>query len=184
MAPTIPFGEPTQVTAGDTIAFKQTFADFDTSTYTVKYRLVGGSIDSTATASESGETYTITFAASVLASIVAETTVRLFGWAENSGATERYALYDGTLLVKPNLATATATNLKSHAVRCVAIIEAALEDRLTADMENYSIDGRAVQKIPAKELRQLLGFYRAEVWREQNPGRSHPSHAVRFVAAG
>jgi hypothetical protein len=180
---TIPTCEPTEIIAGDTVAWTKTLGNYPAADWTLKYRLIGASVDSEITATEDGETFEVTIPASTLAAVVTDTDVRMIGWVENSDETERYTVYDDYVRVRPNVATATATNLKTHAVRTLEVIEAAIEDRLTADMQSYSIDGRAVTKIPALELMQLRGIYRAKVWREQNEGESHPTHAIEFSNA-
>lgn len=85
------------------------------------------------------------------------------------------------LTVQANPVTAAAGERVSHAERTLAVIEAALEGRLSDDIQFYMIAGRQVQKIPIDELRKLRAAYRLEVYRARNPGRAYPSVAVRFT---
>lgn len=181
MAAEIPDYEPVEFVGGDTVEWTKVLADYPASSWTLKYRLIAGDVDSTITATEDGDSYEVEIPPATTAAIVTETVGRLVGWVTDG--TDRHYVYDATVRVRPNIETATATNLKTHAVRTLAVIEAALENRLTADMESYSIDGRQVTKIPIKELRRLRGLYAAEVWREQNEDESHPTHAIEFTNA-
>lgn len=56
----------------------------------------------------------------------------------------------------------------THAATMLAKIEAVLEGRVDADIENYQIAGRQITKIPIPELKQLRNDYRAEVRAEQS----------------
>lgn len=55
----------------------------------------------------------------------------------------------------------------SHATTMLAAIEAVLEGRITSDIEQYSIAGRQITKIPITELLVLRDRYKAEVAREE-----------------
>jgi hypothetical protein len=48
------------------------------------------------------------------------------------------------------------------------------------DIEAYHIAGRAVTKIPLRELLALRGMYRAVVWRQQHPGKLSKPWKVDF----
>ena len=64
---------------------------------------------------------------------------------------------------------------KTHAATMLAAIEAVLEGRITADIENYQITSgnitRQITKIPIPELKELRDSYRAEVKAEQAADR-------------
>jgi len=55
----------------------------------------------------------------------------------------------------------------THAETMLKAIEAVLEGRVTADIEQYSIAGRQITKIPIEELIKLRQYYKLEVIREQ-----------------
>ena len=69
----------------------------------------------------------------------------------------------GSVVVTADLAAARAGDLQSWEEKTLAIVEAALAGRLTSDIESYQILGRAVSKIPAKDLLRLRGELRATV---------------------
>lgn len=95
-----------------------------------------------------------------------------------SGA-EEYVAASGTWIVQPNFEAAGA-NGGTFNERMVAVLEAAIEKRLPADFEQIQIAGRAVVKIKALELHQLLSYYRNAVWLEQHPGKRR-SMKIKFT---
>lgn len=76
----------------------------------------------------------------------------------------------GSLTVSADV-TAVQDDGRSHAQRALAAIEAALEGRLGDGIQNYSIGGRAVSKIPLRELYELRDKYRLQCFVERNRGR-------------
>lgn len=61
--------------------------------------------------------------------------------------------------------------MASHAKTMLDAIEAVLEGRITSDVEQYSIGGRQITKIPISELSVLRSKYKAEVAREEEADR-------------
>jgi len=93
---------------------------------------------------------------------------------------EAHNVGDGVVFVALDLATASAGACISHTERMVALLEAALEEKIPADLQSYSIGGRIVSKIPLPEVKKLLGEYRVKLWQMRNPGRLAPSVEVVF----
>lgn len=72
--------------------------------------------------------------------------------------------------VLPNLKSTTAIaayDARSHARIALDLIEAAIEGRIPAGLEGYTIAGRSISKIPLKDLLELRSRYRTEVAAEQ-----------------
>lgn len=180
MTTTLPTSEPLQFSGGDLVQWTKAFADFAPPDWTLAYRLILPTAVN-ATVTSSGGVYTVTFNATDTDDIVAQTTVRLVGYVTNG--TDRKTVYDGFVTIRPNPATATAADLATHESRCLALIEAAIEGDLPTHMREYTVDGRHVSKIEPRELLALRDKYRILVWRQRNPGKSWPSHAVRFANA-
>lgn len=114
-------------------------------------------------------------------------TAGIYKWAafaeKGSGASlERWPVASGVVTLTADITTATPGTLQTHEERTLAVIEAAIEGRLTADMQAYVIDGRQVTKIPILELQQLRVRYGNAVWRIQNPGKLAQSVKMSFVA--
>ncbi len=93
---------------------------------------------------------------------------------------EVHTVGNGSIEIEPNLATAPAGATVSHNVRMVALLEAALEGRIPADLQSYQIAGRAIVKLDIRELQHMLGNYKAKVWREANPGQLTVPVEVQF----
>lgn len=99
-----------------------------------------------------------------------------------TSGTERYEVASGWIVFEENVAALTGDN-RTHAQTCLAMIEKALQGRLTTQEESYSIAGRSIGKMPIMQLRDLRGFYAAEVWREMHPGVTMPSTGLSFRRA-
>lgn len=87
-----------------------------------------------------------------------------------------------SIAVLPNPRGAAAGEFQTHAARTLAIIEAKLEGRLSADLESYQIAGRSINKIPFAELRKLRREYAAEV-RQKLTGKLGLAVKTRFTNA-
>lgn len=85
------------------------------------------------------------------------------------------------ITVQPDFFTVTPGSLQSQAEKNLAAVDAVIAGRITADLQNYQILGRAVTKIPIKELMQLRGQLRNEVWRERHPGQFGIPIRARFT---
>ena len=62
------------------------------------------------------------------------------------------------------------------------MLDAAIEGRLTTDMEQFTIRGRAVTRIPMPDLMKLRGQYRALVRRQMQGGKLIRQVESRFRA--
>ena len=85
------------------------------------------------------------------------------------------------LLIELSVASASPGAFITHVERTLAIIEAAIEGRMTADLETYQIAGRSVSKIPIKELLGFRGLYRSKLYQLQNPGRLGAPVLIAFT---
>ncbi|WP_179989813.1 hypothetical protein [Acinetobacter sp. YH1901141] len=61
----------------------------------------------------------------------------------------------------------TSTDLRSHAQKTLAALEAVIEGRASLDQERYRINNRELYRTPLETLLKLRSLYRAEVAREQ-----------------
>ena len=164
MAASIPSSEHTQVTAGDTWKWTKSVPDYPASdSWTLSYEVRGPSKITLAWGSEvaahsNGRDYSITVLPAKTAPLLAGT----YHWsAYVTKAGERHEVYYGILPIRINLAAAPTEGGQTHAERTLAVIEAALEGRLTGDLEAYTIAGRSVTKIPIEQLYRMRSIYRA-----------------------
>lgn len=83
--------------------------------------------------------------------------------------------------IEPNVATAAAGAFNTFEEQQLAVIEAVLGGRITADIQAYQIAGRSVTKIPIDELMKMRGMLRAAVWRQENPGKIGIPYRTEFT---
>lgn len=184
MAPTIDYGHPTSLRAGDTWAWRIAFADFPVSEgYVLSYALQSTSDVTQAPltwntdfVTDDGSEFTVSIPAATTAPFVAGG-YRLSAFL--TLASDRYSPYSAPLLVLPDASTAAGSAV-THAEKVLGYIEAVIEGRATADVESYQINGRALNRTPIKDLLALRSRYRTEVWKERNPGFSPPGKRVSF----
>ena len=81
---------------------------------------------------------------------------------------DRVKVDEGTLVVEASPFNAEdVTDTTTHAERVLAAIEKRIENRVVSDLENYTIDGRTINKIPIAELQTLRRRYMNEVRNEK-----------------
>lgn len=160
----VPTIEPAAVTAGDTVTWSRSLADYPASSgWTLAYALRNAAeqIDITATAS----------GADHLVSVPAATSRAwkpgVYGWgAYVTNGADRFEVARGSIVVRPNLQQATPLDSRSHARKVLDAIEAVIEGRASRDQEEYTIGDRSLKRTPITELLRLRSIYRAEVARE------------------
>lgn len=104
-----------------------------------------------------------------------------YQWVERaSKAGAVYTSASGTVAVTLNLATAGDGDAQSENEILLALIKLRLRGRLTSDMENYSIRGRTVAKIPTELLIRYRNALETAVARERNPSSFGRKVVVNF----
>lgn len=97
---------------------------------------------------------------------------------------EIFDVNSGRIMIEPDLSQAAAGAAVSYEEKTLLVLEAALQGRLTSDMEHYSVAGRSVSKIAVQELLRLRGIFRALVWKQRNPGKIGQTIDVSFPSMG
>ncbi len=182
MAPTTPFGEPTDVVAGDSWLWTARYGDYPSSEgWALSYSLRGvHQLDTeTAEVTVASDLWTVNIPASRTADL-AGGTYRWAAYMTGSGsyAGRRHQVGTGVLTVAPNAALAAEGDLQSSDERILAAIEAAIEGRITDDVQMTQIAGRLITNIPILELQRLRGVYERRVWRLRNPGKMPVARVV------
>jgi hypothetical protein len=160
----VPTTEPSSVTAGDTLTWSRSLADYPASTgWVLAYALVCAGQLITITASASGDEHIVSVAAATSAAYVPGT----YAWqATVTKTTERYTVGTGTLTILPNLAAqGGGYDARTHAAKTLAALEAWIESHDMA-VADYQIAGRAMRYISIPDLLKLRDAYKAEVARE------------------
>lgn len=167
-----PEGVPARLVAGDTWAW--TRCDIgeahDPTLYTLGFTftpVAGGSPVPIAAPAVDG-----VFSVEVAAIVTATFTPGTWAWTAtltriSDGARAKFD--DGTVVVLPDPATSTA-DTRSHARKVLDSIEALIEGRAAKDVEEYTIEGRSLTKMPLDDLMRLRATYRRMVAAEA--GRS------------
>jgi len=193
MAVTIPEVEPTELRAGETWAWKRSFADYSATGWTLTYTLINSAGKVTLTAAATGTYH--------LVSVPAVTTTGTGGVAGTDSytagtytmlgrvtdGTSVYAVYDGIVKVLPDLASAATYDTRSTAKQLLEALDAFLLDKASAgqlDVVETAIADRRIRRDRASLLRWRSDLA-IEVAREdaaangQNAGRYY----VRFARA-
>ena len=175
MTATVPTFVPDDFIAGDSWQFDLTVPDYPASAWTATAYFRGiSSIDVVAVAS--GDTFQFRKAATLTAALGAGV-YRYF--VKVTDGTSVFTVDQGEVEVLANAATATATQLQTHAEKALALIEALIEGRVVDGKEAYAIFGRSVQNVPMEELRKMRAAYLSEVARQRHRGKL-PSTEVVF----
>lgn len=163
--------EPSTITAGLTVVWSRAFGDYKPADgFALKYYFRGaGSLN--ITADGTGANWLVTLKASDTAKLKKGT----YQWAayaeKGAGDTlERYDVARGVAAVEPSIVAANAGDLVSHEERMIALIECVLEGRIDDDVQQATMDGRSIMKIPVLELRAIRKAMKRKLWRKRNGG--------------
>ncbi|PIQ26137.1 hypothetical protein COW64_12390 [bacterium (Candidatus Blackallbacteria) CG18_big_fil_WC_8_21_14_2_50_49_26] len=165
----IPTTVPVNVTAGDTLQWRISLADYPSSAgWVLNYRLInsGGKYDIASAAD--GDDHLISVDAATSAAYAAGT----YSWqAYVTSGSQRFTVANGSIIIKPNLAAqSSGLDTRSHAKKMLAAIETWLESR-DPGVAEYQIAGRVMKYIPKNELIALRSRYQHEVRAEEAADR-------------
>jgi hypothetical protein len=95
---------------------------------------------------------------------------------------ETYDLTGDELVIniEANVASAAAGVFNTWEEKTLAVIEAVLSGRVTADIQSYQIAGRSVTRHSFAELRTMRGELKAAIWRQNHPGQLGIPYRVEF----
>ena len=179
MAPVIPDVVPAVFTAGETVKFTRSFDDYQGPGWAYTIYFNGATDVFNKAGSWNSASYDVVLTPSDLA--VAAGLYRYIERVANSGTGEVYTVGDGVVTIEVDLATAPAGAMLSFWEKQLSMIESVLAGRVTNDVQSYQIAGRAVVKIPIKELLQLRAIAKANIWRAANPEAIGEPVRVTFV---
>lgn len=148
--------------------------------WTLKLYLAGESTLQKAGADEDGS-YRITLAATDTAQLEPGR----YRWIErlSDGSGEVHDFAAGIVIVEADVGVAAAGELQSWEEKTLPIVELAIAGRLPSGMENYQVFGRAIGKIPIRDLLAIRTSLQADVNRLRNPGRIGRPVKVQFPPA-
>jgi hypothetical protein len=160
---------PDQFAAGSTVKYNRTLADYSAADgWVLKLYVAGVDITDAVLGTANGTTWDMVLSAAATAKLRAGT----YQWRELvSKSGETYIAASGTVVITPNIATVGAGDLQSFEERMLPIVEAVLAGRIPADAESYQIAGRAVTKIPAKELLEIRDRFVVAIRAQRRAGQ-------------
>lgn len=177
--PTIPTTEPTSITAGDTLSWSKSLADYPATEWTLKYRLVNaaGKVDITAAAD--GSNYLVGVTSAISAGYAAGT-YAWTAWLEKTG--ERVTVGSGTLIIKPDLAVQNSFDARTDAAIVVDQLMAAYKTFTATQghVAEYEIAGRKMKYRSSAEILDALNHWKAILAAEKRAERI----AAGFGAGG
>lgn len=172
MSAEIPTTEPTRIVAGDSVEWTKTIPDYPADLgWILSYVMMcAGVSPTTITSTASGSDHAVSVPAATTAAFAAGT----YHWTSMvTNGSERKTISSRVWEVLPNPATATSsTDLRTHAEKCLAAIEAVIEGRMSDPIVEYQIGTRMAKKIPHTELLKLRTHYRSEVRSDRGLPRS------------
>lgn len=165
MADTSPCSIPAQITAGDTVTWQRSLADYPAGDgWTLAYTLVSSSKAYSFSAANDGDDYVISVDANTTAAWDAGS-YRITEYVAKGS--ERYTLGNYTLQVLPDLAVATAgIDTRTHEEKVLASINGWLESKAPV-YGSMEINGRKISYYPIADLLVLRDRYAREVARQQ-----------------
>lgn len=167
--PDIPTIEPASVTAGDTVKWLRSLADYPaTDSWVLKYRLINaaGKLDITAGASGADHLVSVTAATS------AAWVPGLYAWqAFVEKGTERYTIGTGSITIERNLAAeAAGYETRTTARQILDQLETAYKDYATNGqglVQRYTIGGREMWFKSSKDFLTAIEYWRSQVAGEE-----------------
>lgn len=160
--------EPTSFTAGDTVSWTRSLADYPASaSWVLHYRLINATAKYDITGTASGSDHLIAVQASTTAAYAAGT----YTWqAYVTKAAERYTVGTGTVEIKPDLAAVSAAGYDSRtpARKALDALNAGLETfGSNAHVQAYSIEGREMKYRTFADFMAARDRLAQEVAREE-----------------
>lgn len=178
--------EPIDFTAGDTLSFQRVLPDYPASGWSLDYEIRGVgavpiSFQSQPTSDYSGLNVTVD---SATTAAWQPGQALLVGYACSTTSDERHQIYYGELTIRPNIQGSRGDiNVKTHAQKMLANIEAVLEGSASDDLLESRIGETSFRRMTRKELMEWRGVYsnerRAEIQAERAANGQPTGNKIR-----
>ncbi len=172
----IPTSEPSIITAGDSVSWTKLLSDYPADDgWVLNYSAQGASQINFSSDTTTGTTYAINL-------IPADTddflpgAYTLIGYVSNTGTNERITISRTSLSIAADPASQPPS---THAEYTLYLIELAIEGRIPAGLEQTTIDGNSILRIPLSQLMDLRLKYQAEVRAERDRARAQSGQGSR-----
>lgn len=166
MTAAVPSTEPTVATAGDSLAWTKSLADYPATSWTLAYTLINAKNKISITASASGADFAVAVSAATSAGYVPGA----YSWqATVTSGAERHTVGSGQITIQPNLAAATLFDTRTPAKVALDAADAALATYgAKAYLQEYEINGRRQRFADASAFMAWRNMLKTEVARELN----------------
>jgi hypothetical protein len=184
MAAAIPTMEPDSITAGDTVKWTRSFADYSAADgWTLSYALQKEGQDGqpiTFSSTASGSDHLISLSP---ATTQAWPSGQYLAQAYVSKSGDRYLVWQGAFAILENFAGGQSIDPRSQAKRILDFINASWEKVAKKQVVYATIDGVQLQFRSIKELREASDYWSIKVRQEDAArlGRQRPSIVARFT---
>lgn len=163
---------PSTINIGDTATWTHSDPAYPaTAGWVLVYTLINAANKYTVTTTASGDDYLATITATDSAAMQAGQYKWLARVSRTTTTLEAHTVGEGVVTLRDNFAALDTLDVRSHAVKTLAAIEATLEGRATSATAEYQIAGRALKYIPIPDLLVMRDTYRREVKQEQAANR-------------
>lgn len=166
MAAAVPTKEPTEVNAGDSIHFTKSFNDYPAPTWELDYRILAmqgaSAIDLQATAD--GTDFDVAATPAVTASWTPGD-YRMIGFV--TSATERFQIYNGKLLIRPDPATVSHYDGRTYLERVLALLQKTFEEGVIREVIEYSYGGVSSKVQTMEDVLNAIDRIKALIAQEQ-----------------
>lgn len=173
---------PQQFTAGDTVQFSASFADYEPSDgYALTYYLRGAeNLTITGSANGANDGWVV----KIPAARTENFPEGLYEYIARATKDEdAYTVEQGRFTLKANLADVAQGTRIDHVQRMISILQDAIEGRITDDVQQFTIGGRSLMHIPVSQLVDLRDRYKRELVKLQKGtgGQQMQNHKVVFT---
>ncbi len=188
----IPNEMPASFAAGTTLKYRRAYADFPASQgWTLTLYLTEGkalAVNSKAAVAD-GDAFLFTIPATGVGLTTDDIAPGVYTWVElASKAGEVYPCPGGrgVVTVDPNPTTDTAGANQQWIEKVLELVEARIAGRTVdgADVESYQIAGRALTKIPFRELMGIRNILRSQLRALRAGGKFTREVLIKFTGAG
>lgn len=176
--PQIPTSLPSLITAGTTFKVDRSFSGYANTDWQYELILAGDyKLAKVATADPDGLVFHIVLTPEDTGklnpaggSALAYSYIERLTALDSSG--EKFVVASGQIMVEPDLGALNDGDAVTDEEKTLRAIKNEIKSRLTdqRSIENYSIGGRSLSKIPMRELVELRGLYTRLCWKQRNPG--------------
>lgn len=151
--------EPQQLAAGDSISFLKGLANYTVENgWALEYELSGPTGNYEFTSVASGNSHQLTVAAAVTATWLPGE-YELIGAAVNADTGERVQIYQGRLLLRPNVVGGDAAP-QTHAQKMITLIEGVMLGKAGHDILESDIEGTRIKRLSPQDLRAEYNYWK------------------------